>query len=161
MQCLKLTMWVRWLTYYSWPKNKALLSPYQSISMNLTLSVQSFSVPTSHKSYESVSRGCGWQGIADSNEDPTEPTNNIFHLQSTNWKIKIEDCPSEVYKACVADRCDSKYLMASGCWYPPGTLNNQFFMDVWLKDHFPCKDVESSNWNNHKELVVWSSRQFS
>ena len=40
----------------------------------------------------------------------------------------------------------------------PGTLNNQFLMDVWLNNHFPCKDVESSNWNNHKELVVWSSR---
>ena len=42
--------------------------------------------------------------------------------------------------------------------YIPGTLNNQFLMDVWLNNHFPCKDVESSNWNNHKELVVWSSR---
>ncbi len=31
-------------------------------------------------------------------------------------------------------------------------------MDVWLNNHFPWKDFESSNWNYHKELVVWSSR---
>ncbi len=24
-----------------------------------------------------------------------------------------------------------------------------FVMDVWLNNHFPCKDFESSNWNNH------------
>ncbi len=29
--------------------------------------------------------------------------------------------------------------------YTPGTLNDQFLMDVWLNNHFPCKDVESSN----------------
>ena len=29
--------------------------------------------------------------------------------------------------------------------YIPGTLNNQFLMDVWLNNHFPCKDFESSN----------------
>ena len=33
-----------------------------------------------------------------------------------------------------------------------------FKMDVWLNNHFPCKEFESSNWNNHKELVFWSSR---
>ncbi len=38
------------------------------------------------------------------------------------------------------------------------SLNNQFLMDVWSNNHFQCKDFESSNWNNHKELVVWSSR---
>ena len=43
--------------------------------------------------------------------------------------------------------------------YQPGTLNNQFLMDVWWNKPFPCKDFESSNWNNHKELVVWSSRK--
>ena len=40
----------------------------------------------------------------------------------------------------------------------PGTLNNHFFMDVWWNNHFLCRDLESSNWNNHKKLVVWSSR---
>ena len=32
---------------------------------------------------------------------------------------------------------------------PPGTPNNQFLMDVWWNNHFLCKDLESSNWNNH------------
>ena len=27
----------------------------------------------------------------------------------------------------------------------PGTLNNQFLMDVWFNNNFPCKDFESSN----------------
>ena len=31
-------------------------------------------------------------------------------------------------------------------------------MDVWWNNHFLCNDLESSNWNNHKKLVVWSSR---
>ena len=45
-----------------------------------------------------------------------------------------------------------------GSKHLPGTPNNKFLMAVWLNNHFPCKDFESSNWNNHKELVVWSSR---
>ena len=37
----------------------------------------------------------------------------------------------------------------------PGTLNNQIFNGcLVISNHFPCKDFESSNWNNHKELVV-------
>ena len=35
----------------------------------------------------------------------------------------------------------------------PGTLNNQFLMDVFLKQPFPCKDLVSSNWNNQQELA--------
>ena len=31
-------------------------------------------------------------------------------------------------------------------------------MDVWWNNHFSCNDLESSNWNNHNKLVVWSSR---
>ena len=31
----------------------------------------------------------------------------------------------------------------------PGTPNNHFKMDVWWNNHFLCKDLESSNWNNH------------
>jgi len=42
----------------------------------------------------------------------------------------------------------------------PGTLNNHFLMDVWWNNHSLCNDLESSNWNNHKKLVVWSSRYF-
>jgi len=30
----------------------------------------------------------------------------------------------------------------------PGTPNNHFLMDVWWNNRFPCKDLESSNWNN-------------
>ena len=44
------------------------------------------------------------------------------------------------------------------CVYTAGTPNNHFWMDVWLNSNFQCKDLESSNWNNRKELVVWSSR---
>ena len=40
----------------------------------------------------------------------------------------------------------------------PGTPNNHFLMDVWLNNHFPSKDLESSNLNNHLKIVVWSSR---
>ena len=28
-----------------------------------------------------------------------------------------------------------------------------------ISNHFPSNGLESSNWNNHKKLVVWSSRQ--
>ena len=28
---------------------------------------------------------------------------------------------------------------------------NQFKVDVWWNNDFPCKDLESSNWNNHKK----------
>ena len=45
-------------------------------------------------------------------------------------------------------------------WLMPGTLNNHFLMDVWWNNHFLCNDLESSSWNNHKKLVVWSSRWF-
>ncbi len=31
----------------------------------------------------------------------------------------------------------------------PGTRNNHFKMDVWWNSHFLCKELESSNWNNH------------
>ena len=31
-------------------------------------------------------------------------------------------------------------------WNP---ISNQFKVDVWWNNHFPCKDLESSNWNNH------------
>ena len=45
------------------------------------------------------------------------------------------------------------------CVYTAGTPNNHvWIMDDWLNNNFQCKDLESSNWNNHKELVVWSSR---
>ena len=40
----------------------------------------------------------------------------------------------------------------------PGTLNNHFLIDVWWNNHFLCNDLESSSWNNHKKLVVWTSR---
>ena len=40
----------------------------------------------------------------------------------------------------------------------PGTPNNHVLMDVCLNNCFQFIDLESSNWNNHKELVVWSSR---
>ena len=30
----------------------------------------------------------------------------------------------------------------------PGSLNNNFKMDVWLNDLFLCKELESSNWNS-------------
>ena len=43
----------------------------------------------------------------------------------------------------------------------PGTLNNHFSMDVWWNNHFLCNDLESSSWNNHKKVVVWSSRLVS
>ena len=39
----------------------------------------------------------------------------------------------------------------------PGTPNNRLQIDVWWNNHFLCKDWESSNWNNHKEQVAWSS----
>ena len=41
----------------------------------------------------------------------------------------------------------------------PGTLNNHCLTDVWWNNHFLCSDLESSNWNNHKKLVVWGSRR--
>ena len=28
----------------------------------------------------------------------------------------------------------------------------QFLLDVWLNNYFPCKDLESSNWNNHLSI---------
>ena len=40
----------------------------------------------------------------------------------------------------------------------PGTLNNQFWMNVWLNNHSSCKDLESSNWNNHLHMDVSASR---
>ena len=40
----------------------------------------------------------------------------------------------------------------------PGTLNNHLLVDVWWNNHFLCRDLESSNWNSQKKLVVWSSR---
>ena len=33
-----------------------------------------------------------------------------------------------------------------------------FLMDVWLNNYFPCKDLESSNWNSHFQMVVSGSR---
>ena len=49
--------------------------------------------------------------------------------------------------------CFSKFLPGRDCEQPesylPGTRNNQFLMDVWWNNHFPSKDLESSNWNNH------------
>ena len=42
-----------------------------------------------------------------------------------------------------------------------GTLNHHFLVDVWWNNHFLWNDLESSSWNNHKKLVVWSSRQKS
>lgn len=41
----------------------------------------------------------------------------------------------------------------------PGTLNNKFLMDVWLNNHFPCKDLESSNGNNHFKADVSGPKQ--
>ena len=35
------------------------------------------------------------------------------------------------------------------CVCPPGIPTNQFKVDVWWNNHFLCKDLESSNWNNH------------
>ena len=45
-------------------------------------------------------------------------------------------------------------------WHVPGTPNSQFKMDVLWNNHFLCKDLESSNWNNHlyQKIVVWSTR---
>ena len=40
----------------------------------------------------------------------------------------------------------------------PGTLNNNFFMDVWWNNHFPSKGLESSNWNNHFKVDVSGTR---
>ena len=34
-------------------------------------------------------------------------------------------------------------------------------MDVWWNNHFLCNDWESSNWNNHKKVAVWGSRDKS
>ena len=42
--------------------------------------------------------------------------------------------------------------------FVPGTLNNILLMDVWLNHHFPSKGLESSNRNNHKNLLVQGSR---
>ena len=42
--------------------------------------------------------------------------------------------------------------------YIPGTPNNHFLMDVWWNNHFSCKDLESSNWNNHFKVDVSGSR---
>ena len=39
----------------------------------------------------------------------------------------------------------------------PGTLRPTIskWMEMVISNHFPCKDFESSNWNNHlKKLVV-------
>ena len=37
----------------------------------------------------------------------------------------------------------------------PGTLRPTIYkwMEMVITNHFPCKDFESSNWNNHKKLV--------
>ena len=35
-----------------------------------------------------------------------------------------------------------------------GTLNNHFLMDVWWNNHFLCKGLKSSNWNN-QGFQVW------
>ena len=44
-------------------------------------------------------------------------------------------------------------------YHLPGTLKNPFEMDVWwFPPTFSCNDSESSEWNNHLKLVVWSSR---
>ena len=32
-------------------------------------------------------------------------------------------------------------------------------MDVWWNNHFSCKDLESSNWNNHFKVDVSGSRK--
>ena len=32
-------------------------------------------------------------------------------------------------------------------------------MDVWLNNHFSCKDLESSYWNNHLHMDVSASRE--
>ena len=39
--------------------------------------------------------------------------------------------------------------------YRPGTLRPTIYkwMEMVISNHFPCKDFESSNWNNHKKLV--------
>ena len=65
-----------------------------------------------------------------------------FLLGSSNisWAAKGGICTSSLYQCA------------------PGTLNNHFLMDLWWNSHFLCNDLESSSWNNHKRLVVWSSR---
>ena len=35
------------------------------------------------------------------------------------------------------------------CIYTWNSKEPVFFKDVWLNSHFPCKDLESSHWNNH------------
>ena len=42
--------------------------------------------------------------------------------------------------------------------YIPGTPNNQFLMDVWWNNHFPCKDWESSNW--WPTIYKWLALEF-
>ena len=51
------------------------------------------------------------------------------------------------------------FLFGQNVYYDlPGTLNNNFLMDVWWNNHLLCNDLEASNWNNHKILVVWGAR---
>ena len=39
------------------------------------------------------------------------------------------------------------------------SISNHFLMDVWWNNHhFSCKDLESSNWNNHFKVDVSGSR---
>ena len=39
-------------------------------------------------------------------------------------------------------------------WKIHGPPNNHFLVDVWWISHLPGKDLESSNWNNHSNMVV-------
>ena len=45
---------------------------------------------------------------------------------------------------------------SSPTWYPKQPFFNGW---KWWNNQFLCNDLESSNWNNHKKLVVWSSRK--
>ena len=45
---------------------------------------------------------------------------------------------------------------SSPTWYPKQAFFNGW---KWWNNQFLCNDLESSNWNNHKKLLVWSSRK--
>ena len=47
--------------------------------------------------------------------------------------------------------------MGLDCW-PTWSPKQPFFNRCLVKQPFLCNDLESSSWNNHKKLVVWTSR---
>ena len=68
--------------------------------------------------------------------------------------------PLELGKENITKVCfvlDWRYRDTQNFLEPPGTPNNQFKVDVWWNNHFPCKDLDSSNWNNLKK---WLFREY-